>query len=321
MRKFAGLAVAVVVVLGVAVLALLHGGGTSGKATAGSTSSRGATGSPGTTTSPSATHSAKIVKVATSIKTYFITVSGLKRSYEVIAPVSGLPKSAPVIFMLSGYGATTSSEITRDKLVPYASSKQAEIVYPVPVQKSWNAVDCCGYAHTNNVDDMAFLKALVSAVDPGHARPAYIVGYSNGARLAYRVACTDPGLFDAYAAVKGGPSPGCMANKPLTIVHLASLDDPESAYNPGSETSKDPIAVTTLVARLRETDQCPAKPVVTHSGSVTVDTWSGCAGGTRLALATWTDGVHSFPRPPASVPAAAQVIWSFFTNTPLAPLP
>jgi polyhydroxybutyrate depolymerase len=310
-RKVAGLVAAVVVVLGIAGFAFLQADGASGKPSAARLSPR----------ATNSTSSAKIVKVATSTKTYSLTAGGLKRSYEVIAPVSGLPKSAPVIVMLAGYGATTASEISRDKLVPYASSDQAEIVYPVGVQKSWNAVDCCGYAHTHNVDDMAFLKALVPAVDPGHARPVYVVGYSNGARLAYRVACTDPGLFDAYAAVKGGPSPSCMASKPLTIMQLASLDDPESAYNPGKETSKDPIAVTTLVTRLRETDQCTASPVVTHSGTVTVDTWSGCAGGSRLALATWTDGVHSFPRPPASVPAGAQVIWSFFTNTPLAALP
>jgi polyhydroxybutyrate depolymerase len=158
-------------------------------------------------------------------------------------------------------------------------------------------------------------------VDPGHARPVYVVGYSNGARLAYRVACTDPGLFDAYAAVKGGPSPSCMVREPVTIAQLASLDDPESAYKPPATSSKNPIPVTTLVSRLHATDQCPAGHAVTHSGSMTLDTWSGCADGTRLALATWTGGVHSFPRPPASVPAAAQVIWSFFTNTPLAALP
>jgi len=310
MRKVAGLVAAVVVVLGIGVIAFLHVVDASGKPAS-------ASGTSGT----SGTSSAKIVKVATSTKTYSMTAGGLKRSYQVIAPVGGLPKSAPVIVMLSGYGATTTSEMTRDQLVPYASSDQAEIVYPVAVQGSWNAVDCCGYAHAHNVDDMAFLEALVPAVDPGHARPVYIVGYSNGARLAYRVACTDPGLFDAYAAVKGGPSPSCMASKPVTIAQLASLDDPESAYKPGAESSRDPIAATTLVARLRETDQCTAKPVVTHQGSVTVDTWSGCADGTRLAFATWTDGKHSFPRPPASVPGAAQVIWSFFTNTPLAALP
>jgi polyhydroxybutyrate depolymerase len=308
MRKVAGLVVAVVVVLGIAGCGFLH--------------AVGASATPSGPGNVSSTAGTKVVKVATSTRTYSLTAGGLKRSYEVIAPVSGLPKAAPVIVMLSGVGATVSSEITRDRLVPYASSDQAEIVYPVAVRQSWNSVDCCGYARAHNVDDLAFMKALVPAVDPGHARPVYVVGYSNGARLAYRVACTDPGLFDAYAAVKGGPSPGCLPSKPVTIAHLASLDDPEAAYSPGGKTSSSgQIPVTTLVAKLRETDQCPAQPDVTKSGSMTLDTWSGCAAGTRLAFATWTDGVHSFPRPPASVPAAAQVIWSFFTNTPLAPLP
>lgn len=302
MRKVAWLAAAVVV-LGIAVFAFPHGG---------------PSGAPAGRSSAS---SAKVVTVQASSKTYSITVAGRSRSYEVIAPDSGLPKSAPVIVMLSGYGAPVPSEIARDQFVPYASAGKAEIVYPVPVQKSWNAVDCCGYAHAHHVDDMAFLEALVPAVDPGHARPVYVVGYSNGARLAYRVACTDPGLFDAYAAVKGGPNPSCMVREPVTIMQLASLDDPEAAYNPPARSSKDPIPVTTLVTRLQETDQCPANRVVTHSGNMTLATWSGCAGGTRLALATWTDGLHSFPRPPFSVPSAAQVIWAFFTSTPLAALP
>jgi poly(3-hydroxybutyrate) depolymerase len=120
--------------------------------------------------------------------------------------------------------------------------------------------------------------------------------------------------------VKGGPSPDCIVSKPLTIAQLASLDDTEVPYKPGAK-GRELTPVTTLVARLRATDKCPAQPVVTHSGSMTLDTWAGCAAGTRLAFATWTDGKHSFPRPPYSVPAGAQVIWSFFTNTPLAPLP
>jgi polyhydroxybutyrate depolymerase len=309
MRKVAWL-FAVVVVLGIAGCGFMHRAGAS------------ANPSPGATGSPSATGRTTIVQVATSTKTYSLTAGGLKRSYVVIAPASGLPAAAPVIVMLSGDGAPVSAEATRDQLVPYASSDQAEIVYPVAVKATWNSVDCCGYAHRHKVDDLAFMKALVSAVDPGHARPVYVAGYSNGARLAYRVACTDPGLFDAYAAVKGLPSPGCLPSKPVTIVQLASLDDPESRYKPGGKpTSDDPIPVITLVARLREADQCPASPVVTHTGTMTLDTWSGCAAGTRLVFATWTDGKHSFPRPPFSVPGAASVIWSFFTNTPLAPLP
>ena len=313
MRKVAWL-FAVVVVLGIAGCGFMHRAGAS--ANPSGTSRPGATGSPG------ATGRTTIVQVATSTKTYSLTAGGLKRSYVVIAPASGLPAAAPVIVMLSGDGAPVSAEATRDQLVPYASSDQAEIVYPVAVKATWNSVDCCGYAYTHKVDDLAFMKALVPAVDPGHVRPVYVAGYSNGARLAYRVACTDPGLFDAYAAVKGLPSPGCLPIKPVTIAQLASLDDPEARYKPGGKpTSDDPIPILTLAAQLRETEKCPAIPVMTHTGSMTLDTWSGCAAGVRLAFATWTDGKHSFPRPPYSVPSAAQVIWSFFTNAPLAALP
>jgi polyhydroxybutyrate depolymerase len=160
----------------------------------------------------------------------------------------------------------------------------------------------------------------VATVDPGHARSVYVVGYSNGARMAYRVACDDPALFDGYAMVKGGPTPGCTLRKPVTLVQLASVDDPEVPYRPGDK-GIEPLPMTTLVADLQAAEKCPATGAVTHSGSMTLTTWSACGGGTLLAFAVWQGGVHSFPRPPASVPAASQVIWSFFTKAPISPLP
>jgi polyhydroxybutyrate depolymerase len=251
---------------------------------------------------------------------YSMKVAGLKRSYEVIAPTAALPKSAPVIVMLSGLGATVPQEITRDMLVPYASAGMAEIVYPVAIKGSWNAIGCCAYAQAHNVNDVAFLEALVPKIDPGHARPVYVVGYSNGARLAYRIACDDPSLFNGYAPVKGVPTAGCVLRKPVLLVQLASVDDPEIPYKPG-DGGLEPLPVTTLVGRLHATEKCPAKSVVTHTQELTMTTWSPCGGGTRLGFAVWTDGKHSFPRAPTSVPGASQVIWSFFTDTPLRPLP
>jgi polyhydroxybutyrate depolymerase len=298
MKKVAGLAVAVIVVLGIAVFAGWHAVEASGQ--------------PAKAAAP--------VRVATSTKTYSMTVAGLNRSYEVIAPVKALPKSAPVIVMLSGLGSTVAEEISRDDLVPYATANEAEIVYPVAFDESWNAITCCGEAGAKNVNDLAFLKALVAKVDPGHARSVYVLGYSNGARMAYRVACDDPGLFDGYAMVKGAPTPGCDLRKPVTIIQIASVDDPEVPYRPGDK-GIESLPMTTLAADLRTAERCPAKGTVTHSGTMTLTTWSSCGDGTRLAFAVWQGGVHSFPRPPASVPAAAQVIWSFFTRAAIAPLP
>jgi polyhydroxybutyrate depolymerase len=308
-RKVAGLAVAVVVVLGIAAFACVRVAGADG-ATASQKTAATAVAKAATSVTP-----------GTSATTYSLTAGGLKRSYEVIAPVSALPKSAPVIVMLSGIYSTVADEISRDRLVNYAAAGKAEIVYPVAFDESWNAIGCCGKAAADKVDDLAFLKALVATVNPGHARPGYVVGYSNGARMAYRVACDDPGLFDGYGMVKGVPTAGCTIRKPVDLMQLASVDDPEVPYKPGDKGSATEVPVTALVAQLHAAEKCPAKSSAAHSGTVTVTTWSGCAGGTRFASAVWSGGVHAFPRPPGTVPAAAQVLWSFFTKTPFAPLP
>jgi len=302
MRKVAWLVAVVVVALGVTGFAFLHVVDGSGQQASASTVDN--------------------VKVPTSTKTYSMKVAGLERSYEVIAPDKGLPKSAPVIVFLSGLGATVASEVGRDDLVPYASSDQAELVYPVGYGESWNATGCCGKAAAKNVNDVAFMEALVPKIDPGHARPVYVIGFSNGARLAYRIACTDPGLFDEYAMVKGEPMSGCAVTKPVPILQIASVNDPEVPYKPGDHGSVESLPMTTLVAELHEAEKCPAAKTVTHSGAMTMTTWSGCAEGSRLAFAVWPGGLHLFPRPPViSPPAASQVIWSFFTKTPIAPLP
>jgi polyhydroxybutyrate depolymerase len=297
MKKVIGVVVGVVVALGVAGFVSLH--------------AVDANGQPATTAA---------VKVATSTKTYSMTVADLKRSYEVIAPVKAPPKSVPVIVVLGGIGASASGEATRDDLIPYATDNQAVLVYPQGYGESWNAVSCCGAAAAKDVNDVAFLQALVAKVDPGHARTVYVVGYSNGARMAYRVACDDPGLFDGYAMVKGGPTPGCALRKPVTLLQIAASDDPEIPFKPGDK-GVEPLPMTTLVYDLQSVDKCSARRTETKSGSMTQTTWSTCGNDTRLAFAVWSVGVHSFPRPPASVPAASQVIMAFFTKTALAPLP
>lgn len=305
MKKVAGVVVAIVVTLGIAGFVGLHAVEASGQ--------------PATAKRPAAVKT-PAVKVATSTKTYTMTVGGRQRSYEVDAPVKAPPKSAPVIVVLSGIGSTPSGEMSRDDLVPYVTADEAELVYPAGYGESWNAGGCCGAAAAKQVNDVAFLQALVARVDPGHARGVYVVGYSNGARMAYRVACDDPGLFDGYAMVKGGPTAGCALRKPVTIVQIASVDDPEVPYKPGDK-GIEPLPMTTLVYDLESVDQCSARHAVTHSGSMTQTTWPACGGGSRLAFAVWSGGVHSFPRPPASIPAASQVIMAFFTKTAIASLP
>jgi polyhydroxybutyrate depolymerase len=251
--------------------------------------------------------------------TYSMKVGGVTRQYEVIKPTATLSKSAPIIVVLSGAAATTSMEITRDQLVPYANADKAEIVYPVPIDESWNAIGCCDGAAKANVNDVGFLEALVPKIDPGHTRPIYVVGYSNGGRLAYRIACTDPTLFDGMVAVKADPMPGCVVTKPQNVLVFSSLNDPWVPYKPGEKGRETPPA-TVQIARLETDMDCSSKPTVVKHGAMTLSTWS-CADGKTLEWALYQTGGHGFPVPVGSTAGANQLIWSFMTKTALAPVP
>lgn len=252
--------------------------------------------------------------------TYSMQVAGLTRSWQVIAPQAALPKSAPIIVMLAGITATVDHELHRDHFLPYVRSDMAELVYPVGIGMSWNAIGCCGDAARQHVNDVAFIRALVNRVDPGHQRPIYLVGYSNGGRLAYRMACDSPGDFDGMAIVKAMPMPGCVVKHPLRILQIASLNDTSVPFKPGDPGKESPDA-TTEVARLRGTDGCAPPSAVSHWPILTYTTWRGCMPGVSVGLAAYTIGGHNFPPPRDKSPGTSAVIWAFFTNTAVKPLP
>jgi polyhydroxybutyrate depolymerase len=243
------------------------------------------------------------------------------RSYRVFSPPKAtLPKSAPIIVVLSGVGASVSVESTRDRFLPYVIADKAELVYPVGIGESWDVGGCCGIARRLKVDDVGFLEKLVAKVDPGRERPIYLVGYSNGGRMAYDLACTDPGLFDATAIAKADPMPDCVVSKPQNILVISALDDPFVPFKLG-ETGKETPPATVQVGRLRTHLACTKESAPVKYPGMTLRSWSSCAHGKRLAWAIFTIGGHNFPPPMSNAPSASQVSWSFFTKTAIAPLP
>jgi polyhydroxybutyrate depolymerase len=240
---------------------------------------------------------------------YQITVAGTTRQWIQLTPAGRPTGSEPIIVVLSGVNATVSQEIARDHLTSY----RAELVYPVPRYESWNAGGCCGRAAKYGVNDVAFVTALVAAVDPVRAHPITLAGYSNGGRLAYRIACTDPGLVDSYVIVKAMPQPGCAVRRPLTILQVDSTNDPEVPYQPGDKGRESPAA-TVQVARLRAAADATGPPAVLTRGALRLSTWPG-KDGTRVAFAVYRTGAHLFPQAAGTTPSGAAVIWSFVTHT------
>lgn len=252
-----------------------------------------------------------------STATATMRVGAMTRSYTVLTPAkTALPASAPIIMVLSGLNSTQDQEIARDELTPYVTAGQAELVYPLAYRESWNAIGCCSWAAEAVVNDTAFIEGLAKQVDPGNSRPIYLMGYSDGGRLAYTIACTDPLLFDGIAAVKADPMPWCDISVPQKFLQVAATDDTDVPYTTGEKGDFREVP-DALVQNtdLRYADKCSATSDSSSQGNMTLTTWPDCLDGSSVTFAVYTAGVHSYPRPPVSYPAASQVIWAWINNT------
>ena len=112
-------------------------------------------------------------------------------------------------------------------------------VYPNGTGKlpTWNAGNCCGYARQNNVDDIAFLRALIAKLQKSYsidARRIYVTGISNGAMMSYRAACEMSDVVAAVAPVEGAQNVPCKPASPVSLIVFHGTADHLVPYNGGS---------------------------------------------------------------------------------------
>jgi polyhydroxybutyrate depolymerase len=120
-----------------------------------------------------------------------VVVGAQARSYVVFQPAHPVAPTVPAIVMLHGVAAWPGLESQRDGFLPLVDNGQAVLVYPVGYAESWNAGSCCGGAQTAGIDDVGFITKVIRRVEgePDVSR-TFLAGFSNGGRMAYRVACT-----------------------------------------------------------------------------------------------------------------------------------
>lgn len=257
---------------------------------------------------------------------------GLERSYVMVRPPRAQPGPLPVVVVLSGRTADPVLTERISGLIPIVGN--AIMVYPAGYGDSWNAGACCGVAHTSGLNDVAFLEAVVHQVlaSQPDASPQriYVLGFSNGGRMAYRLACADPGVLAGVAVVEAVPVFDCRQLHPTPMVIVAQSADPLLTIPAGGtprrvEGYTEPTVQAT-VERWRRLEGCPAAPAVIRVGGVRVTTYAHCRGGGRLQYDLYPGGGHFWPRGGGTTPSAGQFIWPFLTSgglpaAPGSPLP
>jgi polyhydroxybutyrate depolymerase len=137
-------------------------------------------------------------------------------------------------------------EATAHRFDQLADEQGLIVVYPDGYERHWN--DCRKIAHysarTRNIDDLGFLRALVEHLRVTYgadARRVYVVGYSNGGQMAFRLALEAPDLLAGIAAVAANlPAPenmDCQASgRPVPVLLLNGTADPINPYEGGEVT-------------------------------------------------------------------------------------
>jgi polyhydroxybutyrate depolymerase len=249
-----------------------------------------------------------------------LTEGGIARRYLVVRPPDRSARRLPVVVVLHGRSATPELEEQRTGFP--ALTGPAILVYPAGYQESWNAGACCAGAHAAGVDDVAFVtdvvhRVLASQPDADAGR-VFLVGFSNGGKMAFLLTCGQPALFRAVAVVGAVPVAPCSQPPSVPFAELAFDQDPLLTLTPAQPPKPvngfPQASLEDEVAALRTANQCQAAGRSDVQGTLTVTRWTDCRSGHPVEFGLYRGNAHVWPTGDASTPSAEQVIWSFFRS-------
>ncbi len=301
------------------------------------TATVGATGPTATPVAPSKTDAPDPTDPAVAqqppgprTETATLAIGGRERNWLLYVP-STLPAgpAALVIGLHGGFGSGEQFERTA-RFNEQAEEGRFLAAYPdgTGVFRTWNGGRCCGYAVRENVDDVAFIEAMVDAISAEYSvDPAriYAAGHSNGAIMALRLAC-ESGRFRAVGAVAGSLEvPQC--NPPRSVSTLLIHGDADETHpleggqGPESVSNVDFTSVADSMAVLAPAMACSGGSQDNVSGAITATIWLGCPPGVVVELQVVAGASHNWPGGVAGVifgtdPSdkldATAELWAFF---------
>jgi polyhydroxybutyrate depolymerase len=210
-----------------------------------------------------------------------LTVNGVSRSYLLArpSPRAGRTAPAPVVVLFHGNGANAEAFADVTRLPAKGVESGAVVVAPDGLDHTWQL--------TADGTDAAFVDAMLddvgaaACVDEGRVVAS---GFSAGALFAISYSCTRPGRIAGVVAVTTEAPGGC--HDPLSVVAIHGTLDSTFPYT----------ATAGHMADWAELNGCDPSPAVRTVGSEIVHhVWSGCTGGTEVALYEVTGGGHTWP--------------------------
>ncbi len=202
-----------------------------------------------------------------------LTVGGPERPAAVVLPSAFDSDAAlPLVLQLHGYGMRNWA---MDRYV--GGSKLAEqrgliLIRPSGTvdqvgKRFWNATTACCDFDGTGVDDVAYLRGLIDEavarfpVDTGRI---VVVGYSNGAFMAQRMACDAADRVTGVVGLSGSgelAADACQPTQPVAMVLVHSRGDGTVDYGGGVIRGKAYPGIAQVADRWAALNRCSDTPV------------------------------------------------------------
>lgn len=175
----------------------------------------------------------------------------IARPFDVTVPVgyrAGTP--VPLLLLLHGYTATAQLQDTYFGYSQLAQQRTFLVALPNglrddTLQQYWNATDaCCAFGKTN--DDVAYLTAVIKDVQARYSvdpKRIYVVGHSNGAFMAHRLACDRAELIAGIMAFAGNTWANptrCQPSEGVAVLQVHGTLDPVILFGGGATVGQPP---------------------------------------------------------------------------------
>jgi polyhydroxybutyrate depolymerase len=221
-------------------------------------------------------------------------------------------KKWPLLLLLHGFTASgglqnlymgISNQVNKQGVIlvtPDGNKDKAGLQY-------WNATPACCDFGNSGVDDVAYLTSLIDeAIATYNADPkrVYLLGHSNGAFMAYRMACDRADKITAIASLAGATfldDSKCKPSQAVNVLQIHGTLDPVVGYLGGNFFGKVFPGAEESVAKWRKLNDCDGP--ATNAGKVSYDykvfgnetsrtLWKDCKQGVEVGLWKMSFSTH-----------------------------
>ena len=271
---------------------------------------------------------------------YTFDHDGVTRTYALHVP-TGLDRNQPLPLLIELHGGGGTGDRI-DRLTGFYGIADREgfvVAAPSGIGRSWNDGRSEIAAGSAEIDDVGFVAELIDRIAtqvPIDRGRVYVVGMSNGAMMAGRLACQLAGRIAATAQVAGtaavGVAASCSPGHAVPVLEIHGTADPLVPYGGGTVVPQlgggrgQVVGVDAWASFWVANDAASAGPETAHIGAdTTVRSWYGTSPGAEVVFYrvegaghTWPGGSQYLPKliigPTTRSFDASEVIWQFFAR-------